>query len=146
MWVFERDRLDKIGHGHLYVEFDEVSKRMEHCIPICVSPQCLSLYPRRNKNLHKPVRNAHSPDDHNIHQERNNNHALIETDQVFILCQPIGHKIRLYGTNEEEVQTPVDAKVQRFLNAIPNGIDMDPSEAYQYKSVPTRKSTYLALI
>jgi hypothetical protein len=80
------------------------------------------------RDLHKTIGQAHSAQNNNIHQERDNNHALIEAHQLVVLLQSVGDKVLLDSADEVKVEVPVDDEVEHFLHAVVDLIDMNPTE------------------
>lgn len=73
--------------------------------------------------LHERVRYGHSCDDHDIHDEGQNNHALIEADESIVLRETIADQVRLDRLEEVPVECSVNKEVQKLLNAIPVFVD-----------------------
>jgi hypothetical protein len=78
-------------------------------------------------DLHKTIRQAHSAENHDVHQERDNNHALIEAHQLVIFLQSVGDKVLLDSADEIKVQVTVDDEVEHFLYAVVDLINMNPT-------------------
>jgi hypothetical protein len=85
-------------------------------------------------DLHEAIRQRHRRDDHNVHQERYDNHALIEPNQCVVFLETVLYQICLHYANEAIVQESVQDKIESLLCTIPYVVDVNPPSGCQWLS------------
>lgn len=77
--------------------------------------------------LHEGIWYGHGRNDHNVHEKRDRDNALIEFEELIIFLQPVVDKIFFDGFQEVPVESRVDDEVHYFLDAVPYFIDSNVS-------------------
>jgi hypothetical protein len=79
-------------------------------------------------NSHETIRNPHRSDDHDIHQQRDADHVLVEKDELLVLVQPVLDEVCFDNAHKVEIQEPIDEQVKDLLDPVPDVVDVDPSD------------------
>jgi hypothetical protein len=74
-------------------------------------------------SVHEGVGDGHCGDDHDIHEKGDHDDALVESDELVVLCEAVLDKIGFDGLEEVPVEHGVDNEVKAFLEAIPVLVD-----------------------
>lgn len=78
-------------------------------------------------HLHESVIQAHHSNYQTVHAERENDNALVESNQTIILDQPLANQPSFHNPDEVVVQRSIDKQVDALFASIPNFVDMDIS-------------------
>jgi hypothetical protein len=82
-------------------------------------------------DLHEAIRQRHRRDDHDVHQERYDDHALIEQNQCVVFLETVLYQVCLYYADKAVVQESVQDKIEPLLCTIPYVVNVYPPKRRQ---------------
>jgi hypothetical protein len=74
---------------------------------------------------HKAIRKTHGTKDHQVHQERNDDHEAIEAYKLVVLLESIADQVCFDRTNEVYVENSVDNQVKHLLDTVVYLVDVN---------------------
>jgi hypothetical protein len=69
-------------------------------------------------DVHKGIGNPHGADDHDVHEERHDDNALIESNKGVVLGETVADEVGFDSLEKVPVEAGVEYQVEKLLNSI----------------------------